>query len=166
MGSGRFFFFAHNCHPYANRELLAAEIVIVEELHFLERYVFMRFVLRVSASLVCFVFLFMGYAYSESISVEAPGVKVESRRGWFGTESHRYQDGLGNSVIRDKDVWGRRKSSSKIFGTEFAQTPRETRVLDAQGNPLIQSRNTWFHGKETRIDGNAILNSFQGLFQP
>jgi hypothetical protein len=126
----------------------------------------MQFFLRVSAHLVCLFFLLMGYAYSESIFVEAPGMKVKSSRGWFGTESTRYQDGLGNSVTSNRDFWGRRKSNTIIFGTEFAQTPRKTIILDTQGNPLIQSRDTWFHGKETRIDGNAIISSFRALFQP
>jgi hypothetical protein len=126
----------------------------------------MQFLLRVSVSFVCVVFLLIANAYSDSISIEAPGMKVEKRRGWLGTETTRYQDALGNSMMKDKGLWGVSKSRTKILGTESFQTPRETKILDSQGNPLIQTRNTWFHGKETRVDGNAIINSFQGLFKP
>ncbi|WP_373531240.1 hypothetical protein [Vampirovibrio sp.] len=126
----------------------------------------MPFYGRFVAFSMAFLFSSSVCMYADSIRIEGPGMKVENRRGWFGTKSTRYQDAMGNSVSTGRGILGRQESRTKIFGTESIRTPRETSILDAQGNPLVKSRKTWFHGKETQVDGNAIIHSFQGLFQP
>lgn len=107
-----------------------------------------------------------GSAFADSVVVEGPGMKVQNRTGWFGTKSSSYQDALGNTIEQDTGLFGRKRTHTRVFGTEAINTPRETSVVDAQGNPLISTRKTWFHGKETRINGNAMINSFKGILQP
>lgn len=110
--------------------------------------------------------LLSGQALADSVVIDAPGMKMEKRSGWFGTKSTSYQDALGNKVERNRGLFGRETTHTKVFGTEAITSPRETTVVDANGNPLISTRKTWFNGKQTRIDGNAMMNSLKGLFEP
>lgn len=112
------------------------------------------------------VSLLGGQALADSVVIDAPGMKVEKRTGWFGAKSTSYQDALGNKVERNRGLFGRESTHTKVFGTEAITSPRETTVVDANGNPLVSTKKTWFHGKQTRVDGNAMLNSLRGLFQP
>lgn len=104
--------------------------------------------------------------HAESLILTGPGVKLEKRSGWFGRHSMSYTDALGNKVERSEGLLGRRTNRTRLFGAESSVTPRETRVVAPNGSTLIRSRNTWFHGKETQVDGSAILKSFQGLLNP
>ncbi len=103
-------------------------------------------------------------AFADSTVIEGPGVRVQQSQGWFGRKSAGYEDALGNRVEQSTGLFGRQSTHTKVFGTEAVVSPRETTVLDQNGKPLITSRKTWFHGKETRIDGNSIMHSFKDLF--
>lgn len=106
-----------------------------------------------------------GQGFADSVVIEGPGMKVQNRTGWFGTQSSSYQDALGNRIEQNTGLFGRKRTHTRVFGAEAIHTPRETSVVDAQGNPLISTRKTWFRGKETRINGNAMMNSFKGILQ-
>lgn len=107
-----------------------------------------------------------GQSFADSLILEGPGMKVQNRTGWFGTKNTSYQDALGNQIQQDTGLFGRKRTQTRVFGTEAVRTPRETRVTDAQGNALLSTRKTLFRGKETRVNANAMMNSFKGLMQP
>jgi hypothetical protein len=103
---------------------------------------------------------------AESLILTGPGVKVEKRNGWFGRNSVSYQDALGNKVERSRGLFGGETNRTSVFGSQTVISPRETSVIAPNGTPLVRSRKTWFHGKETQVDGSAILNSFKGILNP
>ncbi len=103
---------------------------------------------------------------AESLILTGPGMKVEKRNGWFGRNSVSYHDALGNKVERSQGLFGRQTNRTSVFGAQAVVSPRETSVIAPNGTPLIRSRKTWFHGKETQVDGSAILNSFKSILNP
>lgn len=103
---------------------------------------------------------------AESLILTGPGVKVEQRSGWFGRNSVSYNDALGNRVERSRGLFGRQTNRTRVFGAETVVFPRETSVIAPNGTALIRSRNTWFRGKETQVDGGAILNTFKDILNP
>ncbi len=103
---------------------------------------------------------------AESLILTGPGVKVEKRNGWFGRDFVSYSDALGNKVERSRGLFGRQSNRTRVFGAETVVSPRETSVTAPDGTSLIRSRNTWFHGKETQVDGGAILNTFKNILNP
>jgi hypothetical protein len=102
-------------------------------------------------------------AHADSTVISAPGFKVEKNRGWFGRESESYSDALGNGLEKKRGFF-RTSTRTKLFGSEAVKNGNNISVRDASGNPLITTRRTLFHGKETRVDGNSIYHSFKDLF--
>jgi len=103
-------------------------------------------------------------AMAGSLVVDGPGFKVEKKQGWFGHNTSSYQDALGNKVEKKTGFFGRTTSTTRLFGSQVVKSGNNISVTDMSGNPLVTRRRTWFHGKETRVDGNGILHSVKGLF--
>lgn len=104
-----------------------------------------------------------GVAGAESFTMDGPGFKMEKKRGWFHRDTG-YQDALGNRVEKHTGFFGRTTTRTRVFGAESVRQGNNVSVRDASGNPLITTRKTWFHGRNTHVDGNAILKSVEGLF--
>lgn len=128
----------------------------------------LRFKLYGAAMLFASVLLSMASpVLAGSLVVDGPGFKVEKRQGWFGNNSSSYQDALGNKVEKRTGLFGRTTNTTRIFGNQaVVKSGNNVSVTDANGNPLVTSRRTWFRGKETRVDGNGILQSVKVLFNP
>lgn len=107
---------------------------------------------------------FQGFAFASSMVIDGPGFKVEKRQGWFGRSSTGYQDALGNGYQRNNGLFGWHSNKTSVFGTQVVKNPLQTKVLDPQGNPLVTSQRTLFHGKNTYVNGNGIFQSFKNLF--
>jgi hypothetical protein len=104
-------------------------------------------------------------AHANSLTVDGPGFKVEKKHGWFGHNSTSYQDALGNKVEKSTGIFGRTTTHTKLFGSEAIKRGNNVEVLDTNGKPLVTTRRTLFHGKETHVDGNGIFQSVKDLFK-
>jgi len=103
--------------------------------------------------------------HASSLVVDGPGFKVEKKHGWFGRKDTSYQDALGNKVEKSTGFFGRTTTHTKLFGSEAIKSGNNVEVLDTNGKPLVTTRHTWFHGKETHVDGNGIFQSMKDLFK-
>lgn len=104
-------------------------------------------------------------ALASSTVIDGPGFKVEKRQGWFGRKSSSYQDALGNKVEKNTGFFGRTSTHTKVLGTETIKNGNNVVVNGPNGQPLVSKKKTWFHGDETHVDGNGIVDSFKKLFQ-
>lgn len=120
---------------------------------------------KLLASSLLLSLLLTGVSQASSLTVDGPGFKVEKKHGWFGHNSTSYQDALGNKVEKDTGFFGRTTTHTKLFGSEAVKRGNNVAVYDASGKPLITTHKTWFHGKETRVDGNSIFHSVKDLFK-
>lgn len=105
-------------------------------------------------------------AFADSTVIDGPGFKLQKSHGWFGRESHSYQDAMGNTLETKKGFFGCKSTRTKLFGSEAIKHGNNVSVKDANGNPLVSTRRTLFGGKQTRVDGNQILNSLKGVLTP
>ncbi|MCE3234401.1 MAG: hypothetical protein K0Q50_581 [Vampirovibrio sp.] len=104
-------------------------------------------------------------AFAGSLVVDGPGFKVEKSQGWFGTKSNSYQDALGNRVEKRTGLFGRTTTHTKVLGNEATVKPgNNVTVTDMDGNQIVRTKRTLFHGRETHVDGNGIFQSLKGLF--
>jgi hypothetical protein len=104
-------------------------------------------------------------AHASSVVIDGPGFKVEKKRGWFGRKSTSYTDMMGNTVEKRTGFFGRTSTRTKLFGNEARKSGNNVQVLDANGKPLVTTRNTIFHGKQTHVDGNGIFQSIKDMFK-
>lgn len=123
--------------------------------------------IAVAMLLVSLMFSTAAPVQAGSLVVDGPGFKVEKKQGWFGHNTSSYQDAMGNKVEKRTGLFGRTTNTTRILGNQaVVKSGNNVSVTDANGNPLVTSRRTWFHGKETRVDGNTILHSVKDLFNP
>ena len=105
-------------------------------------------------------------AFADSTVIDGPGFRVESHRGWFGTKRTVYQDALGNAVEKKTGLFGGTREQTRLFGSEAVINGKNVTVTGSDGQPLVARKQTLFHGKETRIDGNGVLESLKRLLDP
>lgn len=125
--------------------------------HYVDRLLLLSLLLSILATGVS--------AHASSLTVDGPGFKVEKKQGWFGRKTTSYQDALGNHVEKSRGFLGRTSTNTKLFGSQAIKNGNNVEVLDANGKPLITTRRTLFHGKETHVDGNGIFQSVKDLFK-
>lgn len=109
---------------------------------------------------------FVAVSFANSLEVNGPGFNLKNRSGWFGRHSSSYSDALGNGVSRSTNILGRTTTRTQVFGTQAYKHGQNVSVTAADGSPLVSTRRSWFGlgGRNTRIDGNNIINSVKGLF--
>ena len=107
---------------------------------------------------------FTPIASANSLEVDGPGFKMAKRTGWFGQHSTVYNDMLGNRVERSTGILGRTTTRTRVFGTDAYHRGSTFSVTAPNGFSLINTHRSWLGGKQTRVDGNHILQSFKGLF--
>jgi hypothetical protein len=95
-----------------------------------------------------------------STVIEGPGIKIETKRGLFGSQEQVYQDALGNRITRKRGWFGRENTDSNILGAKITRNGRRTQVLAPNGTPIITRNRGWFGGETTNINANGLL---QGL---
>jgi hypothetical protein len=105
-------------------------------------------------------------AHASSTVIDGPGFKVENKKGWFGRKTVGYEDALGNKVEKHTGFFGRTSTQTRVFGSEAIKNGNNITVNGPDGKPLVSQKNTLFHGKETHVDGNSILQSFKNLLNP
>jgi hypothetical protein len=103
-------------------------------------------------------------ARADSTTIDAPGFKIQQKHGWFGRHSESYHDALGNTIEKDRGLFGRTTTHTRLFGSEAVKQGNNISVKDVNGNPLVTTHRTLFGGHDTHVDGNAIFHSFRGLF--
>ncbi|MBY0402595.1 MAG: hypothetical protein K2X66_01755 [Cyanobacteria bacterium] len=94
-------------------------------------------------------------------TVDGPGFKVETKRGWFGTSQKTYKDILGNTVVEKRDIFGRTKRETTILGKKTKSTSvlngNENAVINGpNGKPLIERKKSFFKGQETHIHADGF----------
>jgi hypothetical protein len=95
-----------------------------------------------------------------STVIEGPGLKIETKRGLFGSQEQVYQDALGNRITRKRGWFGRENTDSNILGAKITRNGRRTQVLAPNGTPIITRNRGWFGAETTNINANGLL---QGL---
>jgi hypothetical protein len=101
---------------------------------------------------------------ASSTEIDAPGIQVQQKNGWFGTSDKTYRDALGNTYTVHHGLFGRHKTQGSLMGTQVTETNRGVSVMGRDGQPLIERKRTWFHGTQTRINGNGIWQNTKDLF--
>jgi hypothetical protein len=99
-------------------------------------------------------------------TVTLPGVKLERRNGWFGTQQNVYSDVLGNRVESKKGLFGWRRTNSQVLGNQVRQDRWGTVVTDNQGNTLLKRRRGWFGRQDTVINGDGLFQRMKGVMNP
>ncbi len=105
------------------------------------------------------------HAKRNSVVIEGPGVTVEKKKGWFGTEKQVYQDALGNTYETKKGLFGRKSTQSNVFGSQVVRKGNRTEVTAPDGTPLVTKKKSWLKGEETRVNGNGMWSSLKQLFE-
>lgn len=107
-------------------------------------------VLLSSISLTC-------SAKRENTVISGPGFKIERKKGWFGTYKNTYSDALGNNYSKSKGLFGRTRSDHNLFGGHVVSKGQNTTVTGLNGKPYVTTKRSWFKGKQTNIDTNAMI---------
>lgn len=118
-------------------------------------------------SLLLFLFVFSAFVpvHADSTTIEGPGFKLHKKTGWFGASERGYQDALGNTYSQKEGLFHQHKTEGSIFGSRIHTTNRETTVSGPNGQTMVSEKHTWFHGKQTYVNGNGIWQNIRDVFK-